>query len=88
MDTLKRFFPYSFKKRNTVSDLVVGIIVYAVASIIAGAIVFIAAYLAAWIPVLGPILAWTIGFVGSVINLYCIGGIVLSILYYNNVLKD
>ena len=40
MDTLKRFFPYSFKKRNTVSDLVVGIIVYAVASIIAGAIVF------------------------------------------------
>lgn len=88
METLKKFFPYSFKKMETVSDLVVGIIVYAVIGLIAGAIIALAGVLSGWIPVLGAILGVILNLIGSIASLYVTGGIVIKILVYTKVIKE
>ncbi len=86
MDTLKKFFPYSFGIKDT-SNFVVKIIVYAVASIILGAIVGVLAWLVGLTPAVGGILSWVVGTLGSLVSLYCFAGIVILVLVFTKVLK-
>lgn len=88
MDILKKFFPLSWKQVADVSSFVIGIIIYAVAAIIAGAVIFLATMLTGWIPVVGALIGWALGLVGSLIDLYCVAGIVILILVYTKVIKD
>jgi len=78
MDTLKKFFPYSFGAAD-VTALVIKIIVY----VVVAAVVSIVIKLLAWIPVLG----WIIGILGGLVDLYILIGIVLVVLDYLKVLK-
>lgn len=88
METLKKFFPYSFKRTQTVADLVVTIIVYLVASIVVGAVLGLAMFLLAFIPVVGLILCWLLGVVSSLSGLYVLAGIVIAILVFAKVIKE
>ena len=79
MDTLKKFFPFSFGEKKDVAALVINIIIYVVVAAIAGAVIG----LLYKIPVLGTIFS----LLGSLVGIYTTAGIVLSILHYVKVLK-
>ena len=89
MAFLKKFWPYSFtvEKKNVVS-LVVNIIIQLIAAVVAGLLVWVAGMIPGWIPVLGWIIGILLGAVGTIIDLYCLIGIVVSVLNFCDVLKD
>ncbi|MBR2908090.1 MAG: hypothetical protein IKC26_09850 [Clostridia bacterium] len=87
MDTLKKFWPYAFKERTEGGQLAIAIIIYLVASIIAGAVIGLATMLVAWIPVVGALVGWLLGVVGSLVGLYCFAGLIFAILSFCKVLK-
>lgn len=88
MDTLKKFFPLSFQRTDSVGNLIVGILLYLVIGIIAGALIWLATAIVSWIPVLGAILGWALGVVSSLLGLYVLAGIVIQILVFCKVIKD
>ncbi|MBO5952840.1 MAG: hypothetical protein J6Q53_01735 [Oscillospiraceae bacterium] len=79
MDTLKKIFPLSFKNTDSVANLVIGILIYLVGDIIAGAIIGLLAKL--------PLIGIVFGLIGSLVGLYCLAGIVILVLVYLKVLK-
>ena len=79
MDTLKRFFPLSFKFAKDVANLIIGIIIYVVIGAVAPAILGILGFL--------PIIGWILGIVSSLVGIYCLAGIVIQILVFAKVLK-
>ena len=80
MDTLKKFFPISFKYTGSVKDLIIGIVTYLVAGLIVS---FLLGLVGKILPFLGLIL----GLVGGIFDLYCTVGIVLQVLVFAKVLK-
>lgn len=88
METLKKFFPLSWKYTKDVSNLIIGIIIYVVAAILAGALIALATLLVGWIPLVGWLVAWALGLVGSLIGVYVLAGIVIQILVFTKVIKD
>jgi len=72
MDTLKKLFPLSFKKKDGIVGLIINIIIHVFADAVAGLIIWLLPFLA---------------FLGGLIGLYFTVGIVLSILDYLKVLK-
>ena len=88
METLKKFFPLSFKYTKDVASLVIGILIYILLGIVAGALVALATFLTVWIPVVGPVIAWLLGIVSSVFGIYNLAGIVILILAFAKVIKE
>ena len=88
METLKKFFPLSWKYTKDVSNLIIGIIIYVVAAILAGALIALATLLVGWIPLVGWLVAWALGLVGSLIGVYSLVGLIILILVYCKVIKD
>jgi hypothetical protein len=88
MDILKKLFPLSWKYANDVANVVVGVILYVVAGIIAGAVIWLAGAITGWIPLLGALIGWVLGIIGSLFEVYVIAGIVVLILVYLKVIKD
>lgn len=78
MEMLQKYFPRAFTATE-VSKLIIAIIIYALIDIVAGFVIG----LLAKIPVVG-IFA---GLLGSLVGLYALVGIVLSILVFCKVLK-
>ena len=87
MELLKKIFPFSFKKSDDVANLVISIILHLVAAILAGAVIGLATLIVGWIPIVGAIIGWALGVIGSLIELYVIAGIVIKILVYAKVIK-
>jgi hypothetical protein len=88
MDILKKLFPLSWKYANDVANVVVGVILYVVAGITAGAVIWLAGAITGWIPLLGALVGWVLGIIGSLFEVYVIAGIVVLILVYLKVIKD
>ena len=86
MDILKKIFPLSFRFADTVVNLVIGILIYVVACAVAGFVLSLLGILSA-IPVVGVILGWLLGVIGSIIGLYGLIGIVLELLVFFKVIK-
>ncbi|MBE6889282.1 MAG: hypothetical protein E7485_04640 [Ruminococcaceae bacterium] len=87
MDILKTLFPISYKKSDTVNNLVIGILIYVVIGIIAGALIALPAMLLGGIPVVGTILCWVLGIIGSLVGLYTLAGVVIIVLVYLKIMK-
>ena len=83
---LKKLFPVSFGTKD-VTALVIRTIIYVLLAIVAGAIVGLAATIIAPIPVVGPIVAWALGVIGSILGLYFLAAIVVLFLAHFNVVK-
>ena len=79
MDMLKMIFPFSFGEKKDVAALVINILIYLVVGIVIGFAIF----LLAKIPVVGIIA----GLVGSLLDLYILAGIIISVLDYLKILK-
>ena len=79
MDMLKKIFPLSFQSKPDIASLVINILIQLVVSAVAGWVISIVAS----IPLIGIIF----GLVGSLVGLYFLAGIVISLLDYFKILK-
>lgn len=82
MDTLKLLFPYSFKNKKSVGDLILVIILHLVVDVLAGALISIFAKSGL------PGVSILASVAGSIVGIYATAGIVLAILHYVKVIKD
>lgn len=78
MDMLKKFFPFSFKATE-LKAFIISLVVYVIVDIVCGFVIGLLAKL----PLIGIIFT----LVGSIVGLYALIGIVLSILVFVKVLK-
>ncbi len=78
MDILKKIFPTAFKATD-VKPLIISLIIYVLIDIVCGFVIG----LLAKIPILGIIFS----LLGSIVGLYALVGIVLSILVFVKVIK-
>ena len=87
METLKKFFPLSFKHTESIGSLIVGIIIYLVIGAIAGLLIAFAGAIGGWIPVVGAILGWVLRIVSIIVELYVLIGIVFLVLAFLKIVK-
>ena len=80
MDVLKKIFPLSFRFTGSVSNLVIGVIIYVVASAVLGVALGFMGQLA--------LLKLVADLTSSLVGVYTTGGIVIMFLYHFHVLKD
>lgn len=78
MDKVKKFFPFSVKGTD-IKSLVISIIIYIVIGFVGGLIIG----LLGAIPLIGILFS----IVGWVLDIYCLVGIVLAVLYFLGVVK-
>ncbi len=79
---LKKLFPYSYQK-----SLLVSLIIYIVTAIVASLLIGFAGAITGWIPVAGTLIGWALRIVGILVDIYVVGGIVVSILLALKVIK-
>ncbi|MBQ8321749.1 MAG: hypothetical protein IJX92_05235 [Clostridia bacterium] len=78
MDMLKKIFPLSFGVKD-LGNLIVKVLIYLVVGIIAGVAIGILAAI--------PVINLVTGIAGTLVDLYCVAGIVIAILDYLKILK-
>ena len=88
METLKKYFPMSWKYTKDVPNLIKGIIIYLVAGLIAGAVLALSGLITGWIPVIGAIVGVLLGLIGGLVEIYIVAGIGSQVLVYTKVIKD
>lgn len=86
MDILKKLFPISFKFTQDAGSLIVGVLIYLVVGIVGGFALGLIGVLSI-VPILGWILALVLGLIGSLLDIYCLAGIIIEVLVYTKVLK-
>ena len=80
MDILKKVFPFAFNcKKGDVAGLVIAILIFLVIGVIGGFIIGLCAHI--------PVVNILCGIAGALVDLYAVGGIVLALLTYFEVLK-
>ena len=80
MDILKKIFPLSFRFTGSVSNLVIGVIIYLAASAVLGVLLGFVGQL--------PLMKLVADLISSLVDLYSTGGIVIMFLHHFNVMKD
>ena len=90
MDLLKKIWAFSFAvKKKDVTSVVVNIILWVVGIVIASVVLGLAGWIGSLLPgVLEGLVGWALRAIGSLVDLYCVAGIVLSVLNFCDVLKD
>ena len=78
MDILKKFFPLSFKVEE-IKSFIISLVIYAGIDVVCGFVIG----LLAKIPLIGIIFS----LIGSIVGIYALVGIVLSILVFVKVIK-
>lgn len=79
MNMIKPFFPLAFAAKKDIIALVINILFHIVADAVAGLVIGFLGDL--------PLIGWAFALVGSVIGLYFLVSLVLSILDYLKILK-
>ena len=89
MELLKKIWAHSFKvEKKKASSLVINLILWIVGAFVASIVLWLASFLTGWIPVIGLLVGLVVGVLGGAVELYCLIGVVLSILVFLDVLKD
>ncbi len=78
MDFLKKFWPRAFKA-DDVATMIINIIIYLVVGAIAGLLIGILSNI--------PVVKLVTGIAGALVDIYCLVGIVLSVLKFCKVVK-
>jgi nicotinamide riboside transporter PnuC len=86
MDTLKKIFPRAFKT-DSVGSLVVNILVFVVIGVLAGLVISLTGLITVWLPGIGLIIAWLLGIVSTIVDIYVVAAIILSILAFLKIVK-
>ncbi len=78
MDTLKKVFPHAFKSTDT-QPFIISLIIYLLIDIVCGIVIGLLSKL--------PLIGIIFSLAGSIVGLYALIGIVLSILVFVKVIK-
>ncbi len=78
MDILKKFFPTAFKS-NDLKPFIIALVVYLLIDIVCGVVIGVLAKL--------PLIGIIFSLIGTVIGLYALIGIILSVLVFVKVIK-
>ncbi len=87
MEQLKKWFPLSFKRNDSVGNFIVALLIYLAIGLVAGLLIGFAGMITGWIPVVGTIIGWVLRAVGILVDAYVLVGIVLQILAFCKVIK-
>ncbi len=87
MEILKKYFPLSWKYSNDVANVIIGIIVQLIVGILAGALIVLSTFIVGWIPVVGALVGWALGIIGSLVDIYVLAGIIIQLLVFFKVIK-
>ena len=79
METLKKYFPLSFKEKGEITRLFVDILLYLAMAVAAGLVMSIFSGV--------PVLNWLFYLVGAVTEVYVVSGIVLAVMDYLKIAK-
>ena len=79
MDLLKKLFPLSFKYADTVTNLIIGILIYVVAGAVVGVIL-------GWLSLI-PLVGLIFSLISTVLGIYCLAGVVIEVLLFTEVLQ-
>ena len=85
MDILKKYFPHAFASTEQ-SKLITALIVYIVIAVVGAVVGWVIGTLLGWIPLVGFIVGLVLQIAGILIDVYAIGGIVLTLLVYFKVI--
>ena len=86
MDIIKKYIPHAFAA-DTKERMIGALIIYA-AILVAGLVVsWLIGTLLGWIPLIGIVVGLLLKVAGIIIDVYAVGGIVLTLLVYFKVLK-
>ena len=88
MESLKKYFPMSWKYTKDVPSLIKGIILYLLVGILAGVVIALSGLITGWIPVVGAIIGIVLKLAGALVDVYVVVGIVIQVLVYAKVIKD
>ena len=89
MDFLRKLYPSAFKlEKKVVKPFVIQLIIFVVVGFVVSTICGVATGLTAQIEVVGLIVSLISGVITFVVDLYCTGGIVCSVLKFVGVIKD
>ena len=86
MDILKKLFPFSFNATEK-DPFIKSLIIYIVVLIIGAVVGWVVGSLLGGIPVVGFVVGLILKIFGIVVDVYAVGGIVLSILVFLKVLE-
>ena len=86
MDMLKKLFPRAFAATEQ-SKLVTALIVYIVIGLVGAFVGFLVGTLLGWIPLVGFLVGLILKIAGTIVDVYAIGGVVLTLLVYFKVIK-
>ena len=89
MDFLKKLYPSVFKlEKKVVKPFVIQIVIFAVIGLVMNLISIVVNAILGPIEVVGPIVGAILWAISAIVEIYCIGGIVCSILKFVGVIKD
>ncbi len=88
MESLKKYFPMSWKYTKDVPNLIKGIIIYVLVGLLAGFVIALSGLITGWIPVIGTIVGLVLKLAGALVDVYVIAGIVIQVLVFTKVIKD
>lgn len=86
MDALKKLFPRAFAATEQ-DKLVNALIVYVVIAVVGALVGWLVGTLLGWIPVIGFIVGLVLKIAGTVVDVYAIAGVILTLLVYFKVIK-
>lgn len=86
MDILKKLFPRAFAATER-DKLVNALIVYIVIALVGALVGWLISTLLGWIPLVGLLIGLILKIAGTIVDVYAIGGIILTLLVYFKVVQ-
>ena len=74
MEALRRYFPFSFREKKEIKELIINILVYLAAAAVIGLFIGLFAKI--------PVMNWIFGILGTVAEIYTASGIAISVFDY------
>lgn len=81
MELLKNLFPIKAQAED-MQSLIRAIVIYVIAMVVGAVLGILAGTLFGWIPLIGDIIGAILSIVGWLLDIYCLAGIIISVLVY------
>ena len=80
MESLKKYFPLSYKYVGSAKSVLIGALIYVIVGLVAGAAIALGGLLTGWIPLVGAVVGWALRIVGILVDVYVLAGIAFLLL--------
>ena len=87
MDFLKKLFPLAFASAEK-DNFVKALILYIVVAVVGAVVGFVVGTLLGWIPLVGFLVGLILNILGTVVDVYAVAGVILTLLVYFKIIKE